>query len=218
MEIDQRHKKTGLRDQWKFFVRKFRDPSLDERPARDRTFNHYWESKEAVAARSHLAAGLPTPTVATSPIFTDVAQQAHYFITEMAALRVEILDIKKREMQTEALALALLGAVFYVIFVLRSLEAIPGAEIAAGVIPIITTGLGYMRFKEDQRNIFEIDCYLMEIERLFHSEGGWVSYFFINRDMKRYFYSRALIWGLMNTVSLLGGIFAIALGVYHIAT
>lgn len=189
-------------EDWQFLKRKFRSPSLDERPTRAGNFLHPWIETDIAEARQEKFGTKRLWT--TSPTPVELSQErSQYFISEMSALRTEILDIKKREAQTEALAITLIAAAYFAVFS-ETINLPRFVEIVTGFIPILTTAIGYMRFKEDQRNIFEIDCYLMEIERLFHKEGGWVNYFFLNRDMDRYFFSRTLIWSLVGLVVLFG--------------
>ena len=121
-------------------------------------------------------------------------KSADYYLTEMACLRGEIVDIKNRELNSERLAAS---AAFLVagLFISGQLS---GSNAAAHffifLAPFFFIVFGYLRAKEYQRNIFEIDCYLREIEFWFTQAGGWVNYFFRFRAMERYFHTRLWVW------------------------
>jgi len=113
-----------------------------------------------------------------------------FHLAEITILRQEILNIKDREVIMERFSS---GATLTIFFLY--LEGVL-ASAAALLIPVAFFTFGLIRAKEYARNIFEIDCYLREVELWFSNNGGWVNYFFRRRRMTHYFLSRLWYWKL----------------------
>ena len=79
---------------------------------------------------------------------------------------VEILDIKKREINSERVMLGS-AAVFYAAY----FKEIIDGSFWLLLVPIVIGIFGFLRLREYQRNILEIDSYLRENEFLFSSTG-----------------------------------------------
>lgn len=122
---------------------------------------------------------------------TDSLQHA---LVECDSLRQEIADIKQRETSSERFVSGGLAAVATFIF----LGDIQGAQaLFLSLVILVFTLFGFWRFREYQRNNFEIDCYLREIESAIRAGGGWVSFFFFDRSPTKYFASRTYFWALL---------------------
>lgn len=132
-------------------------------------------------------------SISKNPINSSIYIKNHpdYIISEMSALRQEIIDIKNREITSERLSSSS-AIVFATIYFSGTVS---NKIILA--IPILFMLFGYLRAKEYERNIFEIDCYLREQEFWFSQTGGWVNYFFRFRRMEDYFHTRLWIWWTM---------------------
>lgn len=136
---------------------------------------------------------------------------ADYYLAEMSCLRGEIVDIKNRELNSERLA----ASAAFLIAGLYISGQLSGSNLVAQVFiffaPFFFIVFGYIRAKEYQRNIFEIDCYLREIEFWFTQAGGWVNYFFRFRAMERYFHTRLWVWLGIGVFYVVGWALGLAL-------
>ena len=199
-----------------FLRRKFRDPSFAERPSRSGAFNlqdsalmnpgHRAKAKAEIRrTEARFPDELVEARAAPEPETKEkraIARELHR--AEVTALRSEILDIKNREMTTQAIALGILGAVHYAIWTDYFSTWLWLAQCGVALIPLAAVMIGYMRFQENRRNIFEIDNYLIEIEKEFDPRGGWATYFFMIRPMTDYFYSGKMIWRVLVLAALVG--------------
>jgi hypothetical protein len=128
-------------------------------------------------------------------------------LRELETLRSEIADIKQRETSSErfisgavaAVAFSYLGGIFG-----------PREIFVVSAVSLGFSIFGYWRFREYQRNNFEIDCYLRELEYAFERGGGWVDFFFSGRSTVNYFQSRGGFWLLLILVSYGTFIFSLA--------
>ena len=119
-----------------------------------------------------------------------------YVIAEMVSLREEILEIKRREIVSERYVSGGIAT----LFLAYSKNIITSPELL--ILPIFFSVFGFVRFREYQRNIFEIDSYLREIEETARTDRGWVSTFFSHRSMARYFESRLWFWLVLLVFSI----------------
>lgn len=123
-------------------------------------------------------------------------------VEEIKLLRAEILDIKGREIVSERFFSG--GAI--AIYLAYGKKII--TESFFLLIPVIFSVFGLLRFREYQRNMLEIDCYLREIECALRDDRGWVHAFFYNRSMNRYLQSREWFWYLVGFLCLLLSVLA----------
>ena len=156
-------------------------PCEDYRSGADQMFQHiadfrrkHWSLRQSVAGRS--------------------AEQ--HALTEVDSLRSEIVDLKSQITSSERItAVWMVGTVFAYSKDIVSLYPILFA-------PIFLSVFGFIRFKEYQRNAFDLDCYLREVELVVRPDAGWVSFFFRTRVMGRFFATRNWFWVIAMVVSL----------------
>lgn len=120
----------------------------------------------------------------------------NHALLELETLRLEIADIKQRETSSERFVSGAVAASAVLIFS-NQLIGNPSEEFFLATIMLLFCFFGFWRFREYQRNNFEIDCYLRELEHCFRKDGGWVNFFFERRSPTKYFASRTWFWMLL---------------------
>ena len=124
------------------------------------------------------------------------ANAIQHALAEMSSLRSEIVDLKSQITNSERVMAAwMVGCVLA-----YHQEVIENIGIL--FVPLFLSVFGLLRYREYQRNIFDLDCYLRELELCIRPDAGWVSYFFKTRRMDRFFATREWFWFL----SILGSI------------
>ncbi len=122
----------------------------------------------------------------------------NYAIAEMEGLRLEVADIKRREIGNERYVSGVFAAVSIAFFESFFLE------LTTFILTIFSFGFaffGFWRFREYQRNNFEVDCYLRELEFSLRNEGGWATFFFKIRSPISHFHSRPAFWKILLILS-----------------
>lgn len=127
---------------------------------------------------------------------------------ELSSLRAEIIDLKSQITNSERLMAAwIVGAL-----ILYAKDLVPSVWVLC--LPILFSMFGFIRFREFQRNVFDLDCYLRELELAIRPDAGWVSYFFRTRRMEQFFETRQYFW----YAAFFGSCTALALAVLGVFT
>jgi len=127
----------------------------------------------------------------------DRATAKDHALQELDSLRSEIVDLKSQITSSERITTGwMIGAVFA-----YSKDII--ALFPVLFIPVLLAVFGFVRFREFQRNVFDLDCYLREIELVVRPDAGWVTYFFRTRLMERFFDTRQYFWAFAIAISAL---------------
>lgn len=117
-----------------------------------------------------------------------LASARQHALTELDSLRSEIVDLKTQITSSERVTgVWMVGSVFAYSKDIVALYPIL-------FFPLILSLFGFIRFKEFQRNVFDLDCYLRELELTIRPDSGWVTYFFQTRSMERFFDTRQYFW------------------------
>lgn len=171
------------------FTRKFRQPSFAHRPLRDNSRPHpIWDFRQVRADFKRVGAG------------KHIQSADAYLISEVSSLRAEIIDIKNREVSSEK------HISLFAVSCLTLYFTTPLNSLLVYLFPIPAFFFGFLIFREYQRNIFDIDTYIRQVEFEFIEDGGWVNYFFQERRMDKYFESRVWFWYASMAMYVIAGI------------
>ena len=189
------------------FLSKFRPPSLiDYARSKGATAHHY------LGKLRHVALDADKHAEDVRKLFDETGSQREkgfqgslgaeaarsHALVEIETLRLEIINIKDREVAHERFVGGAIAALSLVVF--ESTFSQQATTLIAS-FSVVVTLFGLVRFRENQRNIFEIDCYLRELEHVFRGDYGWVTFFFRKRRMPNYFASRFWFWVFLVVVS-----------------
>lgn len=179
-------------------VEKFRRPDLSDRPATSgKAPTMKSGPKEVVDISNYFErTGQKLVSVLDGGVEQYRDKHVNYLIAEMQQLRAEIVNIKERELRSESFIVGAVSVLYAAYF-----KELVGGSVFILIVPILAGAFGFIRLREYQRNILNIDSYIRENEFLFSSRGGWVHYFFAERNMEKYFQTQVYFWILYGVIA-----------------